>query len=90
MIYSGKTDENGKIVIKELAVGKYYIVEENPIEGYVSSDEKVLFEIKENGEIVKAKMTNKKISSTLKISPSETLYCFPPTLITALMQLPPS
>ena len=27
-----------------------------------------LFEIKENGEIVKAKMTNKKISSTLKIT----------------------
>ncbi|MBQ8424454.1 MAG: hypothetical protein IJX17_00335 [Clostridia bacterium] len=68
LIYSGKTDENGKIVIEELAVGKYYIVEENPIEGYVSSDEKVLFEIKENGEIVKAEMTNKKITSTLKVT----------------------
>ena len=71
LIYSGKTDENGKIIIKELAVGKYYIAEENPIDGYVSSDEKVLFEIKENGEIVKAEMTNKKISSTLKITKND-------------------
>ena len=68
LIYSGKTDENGKITIKELAVGKYYILETNPIEGYVYSNEKVLFEIKENGEIVKAEMTNKKITSTLKIT----------------------
>ncbi len=68
LIYSGKTDENGKITIKELAVGKYYILETNPIEGYVYSNEKVLFEIKDNGEIVKAEMTNKKITSTLKIT----------------------
>ena len=39
-----------KIVIKELAVGKYYIVEKDPAEGYVSNEEKVLFEIKEDGE----------------------------------------
>ena len=71
LIYSGKTDENGKIIIKELAIGKYYIAEENPVDGYVSSDEKVYFEIKENGEIVKAEMTNKKISSTLKITKND-------------------
>jgi len=68
LIYSGKTNQDGKIVIKELAVGKYYIVEKDPAEGYVSNDEKVLFEIKEDGEILKANMTNKKITSTLKIT----------------------
>ncbi|MBQ9072273.1 MAG: Cys-Gln thioester bond-forming surface protein [Bacilli bacterium] len=68
LIYSGKTDENGKIIIEEIAVGKFYIVEKNPAEGYVSNDEKVYFEIKEDGEIVKAEMTNKKITSTLKIT----------------------
>ena len=68
LIFSGKTDKEGKIIIKDLFVGKYYIVEINPIEGYVYSDEKVYFEIKDNGEIVKAEMTNKKISSTLKIT----------------------
>ena len=26
LIYSGKTNQDGKIVIKELAIGKYYIV----------------------------------------------------------------
>lgn len=68
LIYFGKTNKDGKIVINELAVGKYYIVEKDPAEGYVSNDEKVLFEIKENGEVVKANMTNKKITSTLKIT----------------------
>lgn len=71
LIYSGKTDDSGKIIIKELAVGKYYIEEVNPIEGYVSSEEKVYFEIKDNGEIVKAEMTNKKITSTLKITKND-------------------
>ena len=68
LIYSGKTDENGKIIIEEIAVGKFYIVEKNPAEGYVANDEKIYFEIKEDGEIVKAEMTNKKITSTLKIT----------------------
>ena len=68
LIFSGMTDDKGQIVIKNLFVGKYYIVEENPAEGYVLNEEKVYFEIKENGEVVKAEMTNKKITSTLKIN----------------------
>ena len=68
LVFSGLTDENGKIIIKDLFVGKYYIVETNTIDGYVLSDEKVYFEIKENGEVVKANMTNRKITSTLQIT----------------------
>ena len=67
LIFSGLTDENGKIIIEELKVGKYYIVETDPVEGYVLNEEKVYFEIKENGEVVKAEMTNKKITSTIII-----------------------
>jgi len=68
LIFSGLTDKDGKIIIKDLFVGKYYIVETNTIDGYVLSDEKVYFEIKENGEVVKANMTNRKITSTLQIT----------------------
>lgn len=83
LIFSGLTDNNGSIVIKNLFVGKFYIVEEEPTTGYKLSEEKVYFEIKENGEIVKANMTNEKIKGNLEftkvdISTSEPL---PNTLI---------
>lgn len=65
LIYSGYTDKEGKIIIKDLFVGKFYIIETETVEGYVLSNEKVYFEIKENGEIVKANMTNNKISSKI-------------------------
>ena len=34
MIFSGRTDENGKITIKDIVVGKYYILEKEAPEGY--------------------------------------------------------
>ena len=68
LIYTGTTDENGKIVIKDLFVGEFYIVETEAGTGYKLSDEKVLFEIKEDGEIVKASMTNEKIKGKLEFT----------------------
>ena len=68
LVFSGMTDDKGQVVVKNLFVGKYYIVEVNPADGYVLNEEKVYFEILENGEVVKANMTNKKITSTLKIN----------------------
>lgn len=65
LIFTGTTDSNGQIVIDNLPVGKFYIIEKNPTTGYKLSDEKVYFEIKENGEVVKAKMTNEKIKGNL-------------------------
>lgn len=67
MVYEGITDENGKIVIENLFVGKFYIVETDPATGYKLNDEKVYFEIKEDGEVVKANMTNEKIKSKIRI-----------------------
>lgn len=67
LIFSGSTNENGKVIINDLFIGKFYIIEKEATTGYVLTDEKVLFEIKNNGEIVKAKMTNKKILGTLEI-----------------------
>ncbi|MDO4962794.1 MAG: SpaA isopeptide-forming pilin-related protein [bacterium] len=61
LIYEGRTDENGEIVIEELKYGKYYILEKEAPEGYQLNPEKMYFEIKEDGEIVKATMVDEKV-----------------------------
>jgi len=61
LIYEGVTDSEGKIVINNLFVGKFYLVESEAPDGYVLSTDKMFFEIRENGEIVKAEMTNEKL-----------------------------
>ena len=61
LIYSGKTDENGKIIIDKLPIGKFYILEKEAPEGYELNEEKMWFEIKENGEVVKATMKDNQI-----------------------------
>ncbi len=68
LVFSGRTDKNGKIVIKNLFVGKFYIVETEAATGYRLSDEKVYFEITEDGKVVKANMTNEKIKGTLEFT----------------------
>ena len=60
-IFTGVTNELGQIIIKDLPIGKFYILETDAPEGYNLNDEKMYFEIKENGEIVKATMTDDKI-----------------------------
>ncbi len=64
-IFSGITDQNGKIIIENLFVGKFYIVETEPATGYKLSDEITYFEITDDGEVVKANMVNEKITGNL-------------------------
>ena len=71
LIFEGITDENGQIKIKELFIGKFYIIETEPSTGYTLNEEKVFFEIKENGEIVKANMSNEKIKGTLHFTKTD-------------------
>lgn len=61
LIFSGKTDDKGEIVIDNLFIGKFFLIEKEPNSNYQITDEIVYFEILENGEIVKATMTNEKI-----------------------------
>ena len=68
LIYSGVTDKDGKIVVENLFKGKFYILEHEPKTGYRKNEEKVYFEIKENNEVVKAKMTNKKYEGDLEFT----------------------
>lgn len=62
LIYSGRTDKYGKIYAKGLESGrKYKFKESEAPEGYILNDKIHEFEIKENGEIVKDTLSNKKI-----------------------------
>ena len=67
IVIEGKTDKNG-IAEFELGYGKYYYQEFDAPEGYVLDNRLYPFEIKENGEIVKAHMTNEKIKGTMELS----------------------
>lgn len=61
LVFSGRTDNEGKIIIERLLQGRYYILEKEAPEGYEINEEKMYFEIKENGEIVKSIMKDKQI-----------------------------
>ena len=77
LVFSGRTNEEGKIVIEELEYGKYYILEKEAPAGYLLNEEKMEFEITDDGEIVKAVMMDEiiKVPDTLKNESYGIVYC---------------
>lgn len=60
IVFEGKTDKNG-VLKATLRYGKYTYCETKALDGYYANDKEYEFEIKENGQIVKANVTNEKI-----------------------------
>ena len=61
LVFSGRTNEQGMIIVKDMRYGRYYILEKEAPEGYILNEERMYFEIREDGEIVKATMENEKV-----------------------------
>ena len=70
-VITGTTDENG-IAKFQLAIGKYFYREISAPDIYEIDDTPYPFEITENDDIVKAEMTNKKKSGSIKITKTTT------------------
>ena len=70
-VITGTTDENG-IAHFQLAIGKYFYREISAPDIYEIDDTLYPFEITENDDIVKAAMTNKKKSGSIKVTKTTT------------------
>lgn len=71
LVITGTTDENG-IAHFQLAIGKYFYREISAPDIYEIDDTPYPFEITENDDIVKAEMTNKKKSGSIKVTKTTT------------------
>ncbi len=58
LVFQGKTDSNGTIVIDALSYGKYSLKEIEAPKGYALSMDTLFFEIKEDGEQVSLELQN--------------------------------
>ncbi|HEX6595037.1 MAG TPA: SpaA isopeptide-forming pilin-related protein [Bacillota bacterium] len=65
VIREGKTDEEGVALFEEIPYGKYTYQEIEAPEGYVIDKNPYPFEIKVDGEVIKAEMDNKLIEGSL-------------------------
>lgn len=71
LIFSGVTDENGRIEIENLKIGKYYILEKEAPKYYRINEEKMFFEVKENGTIIKSTMKDQRKEGNLEFTKTD-------------------
>ncbi|MCU7378899.1 SpaA isopeptide-forming pilin-related protein [Clostridiales Family XIII bacterium ASD5510] len=70
-ILKGYTDKKGQLSFEKMPVGVYYFQEFDAPRGYRIDKRLFKFTIKENGEIVKCKMTNKLEEGIVKVTISD-------------------
>lgn len=68
LVVKGKTNEQGIAKFEKLPVGKYTYKETLAPAGYVINEEAFSFEIKQDGEIIKHIVKDKKIEGSLEIT----------------------
>lgn len=61
LIYNDFTNIEGKIILSNLPIGKYYIKEDIAAPGYEKDDNKYYFEINDDNQLIKENITNKKM-----------------------------
>lgn len=66
LLFEGRTDSKGNITLPGLEIGKYYILEKDAPSIYKLNEEKMHFEVKQNGEIIKCNMKNKRKEGNLE------------------------
>lgn len=62
VVAEGKTDKEGKLVVKGLAPGTYVYTEDEAPEGYVKTNEKATFTINSKGEDINLTLYNSKLN----------------------------
>ncbi|MGH1805843.1 SpaA isopeptide-forming pilin-related protein [Enterococcus gallinarum] len=85
IIAEGRTNDKGVFTFEQLPTGIYYFQEFDPPMGYELDETPMQFEIKEDGEVVKCEMTNKKIETSA--TPDRSLPKTGDTATTALWVL---
>lgn len=71
IIYNGKTDENGKIILEDLPYGEYYIKQVKVPSGYILNDEKVEFSVNDITCVADINVTNEKTIMPVTSSPDK-------------------
>lgn len=67
LVFSGRTDGEKGIVIKNLSAGRYKYIESEAPEGYILNTEVHYFEIKEDGSVIKDTLSNEMISGDFEL-----------------------
>lgn len=82
LIYIGYTDINGYLIINDLPIGNYYIIETNSSKGYINTNEIYYIDITDNKDVIELIVENDNITinevpNTYKdISYSSSLFIF--------------
>lgn len=85
IVYNGKTDSEGKIIIEKLPYGKYYIKQIKVPSGYILNEEIVYFSVNDMSCLSDIKVTNEKSIMPVTSSSSNILLNIFPFVIIGIL-----